>query len=64
MRVFQILVFALLANITIAQDLPKLYKAISSSVVVLRVETLAPSSSGGTVFMVEEASQGSGVLVS
>lgn len=64
MRTFQILVFAFVASSTIAQDLPKLYNEVSSSVVVLRVETLAPSSSGGTVFMVEEASQGSGVLVS
>ncbi|MEM1338539.1 MAG: trypsin-like peptidase domain-containing protein [Bacteroidota bacterium] len=64
MRSFQFLVFVLIANITIAQDLPKLYKEVSSSVVVLRAEVLAPSSSEGSFYMVEEVSQGSGVLVS
>ncbi len=64
MRSFQTLIFAFLVNVAIAQDLPKLYEGVNSSVVVLRVETFAPAASGDITYMVEEASQGSGVLVS
>ena len=48
----------------VAAQLPKLYKEVSSSVVVLNVESLEPASLGQTIKMVRQDSQGSGVLVS
>ena len=59
-----LLLLALSSQSILLGQLPKLYNQVSSSVVVLNVETLEPVSIGQTVRMVRQGSQGSGVLVS
>ena len=54
----------LLFHASIFAQLPKLYKQVSSSVVVLNVESLEPVTVGQTIRLVQQNSQGSGVLIS
>ncbi|NAS11483.1 S1C family serine protease [Poritiphilus flavus] len=64
MKKFLVLVFVLSAFPAFSQNLSQLYKKVSSSVVVINVESVAPDGEGDSFQLTLAATQGSGVLVS
>lgn len=64
MKIKIFVIAALFVSIVQSQNLTDLYKKVNSSVVVIDIVSLAPETTGRTLEMVAQSSQGSGVLIS